>query len=265
MTTRELFEMASMDVLGLLDEQERASFEDAFRAATPAVQAQLRREQVRFSEMDRILPDVEAPVGLRARVMAAVREAIAAVRTEPIARIGAGPARLWFNATPIWRAACIGFATASLVLAGFGYKVTQDNRTITDTALSNLEAIKLASPGLPDLLLKPRLQQVAFSPLARDAGSTKAVKAVAKLFVDLDSRTACLICDGLPEIGGEYTLVIESSQNNGARSVKTFQAGTGKVYVPIQSIDVQNLGRLEIRSPKGEGGRSDVLLVAGDV
>ena len=47
MTTHELLELASLDALGLLDADERESFERAFRAAAPAVQAQIRREQLR--------------------------------------------------------------------------------------------------------------------------------------------------------------------------------------------------------------------------
>ena len=76
MTTHELLELASLDAMGLLDPEEREAFELAFRAAAPALQAQIRREQLRLSYIDGILPVVEPPPGLRARVMAKVREAI---------------------------------------------------------------------------------------------------------------------------------------------------------------------------------------------
>ncbi|QYU70067.1 hypothetical protein J4558_08100 [Leptolyngbya sp. 15MV] len=50
MPFHDLLEMAVLDTLGLLDEQEQAAFEMAFRSAPPAVQAQVRREQTRFAK-----------------------------------------------------------------------------------------------------------------------------------------------------------------------------------------------------------------------
>ena len=45
MTLQELIELAILDAMGLLDEEERLAFEVAFRASAPAVQAQVRRER----------------------------------------------------------------------------------------------------------------------------------------------------------------------------------------------------------------------------
>jgi len=49
MTLQEMIELAILDAMGLLDEEERLAFELAFRAAAPPVQAQVRREQTRPS------------------------------------------------------------------------------------------------------------------------------------------------------------------------------------------------------------------------
>lgn len=49
MKTQELIELAVLDAMGLLDEQEREAFDAAFDAAAPAIQAQVRREQTRLS------------------------------------------------------------------------------------------------------------------------------------------------------------------------------------------------------------------------
>ena len=62
--TRDLLEYAALDALGLLDDAEREEFERAFRAASPEVQAMVRREQTRAADIDAILPRVEAPAGL---------------------------------------------------------------------------------------------------------------------------------------------------------------------------------------------------------
>ena len=94
MMTHELMEMASLDAMGLLDPTERETFELAFQAADPALQAQIRREQLRFSRMDDMLPKVSPPLGLRARVIAAVRGAMESVGSRresdaiPIVEIG---------------------------------------------------------------------------------------------------------------------------------------------------------------------------------
>jgi hypothetical protein len=57
MTAYELIEMAVLDALGILDEEERASFERAFAAAAPGLQAQVRAEQARLVDLVDLLPD----------------------------------------------------------------------------------------------------------------------------------------------------------------------------------------------------------------
>src|SRR5688572_23634462 len=112
MTTQELIELAVLDAMGLLDEEEREAFDGAFGAAAPAVQAQVRREQTRISLSQDLLPDVEPPAGLRSLVLEAVRKAMGqpAERRHRHARLGMltlMPAR---QVSPMWRAASVGFA-----------------------------------------------------------------------------------------------------------------------------------------------------------
>ena len=77
MSLQEMIEMAILDAMGLLDEREQSSFESAFRAASPSVQSQVRREQTRLSRIESLLPDVTPPSGLRAAVLTAVRAEMA--------------------------------------------------------------------------------------------------------------------------------------------------------------------------------------------
>ena len=79
MKTQELIELAVLDAMGLLDEAEREAFEAGFSSASPAVQAQVRREQTRLCLSEALLPDEEPPAGLRALVVEAVRKAMASV------------------------------------------------------------------------------------------------------------------------------------------------------------------------------------------
>lgn len=118
MKTQELIELAVLDAMGLLDEQEREAFDSAFAAAAPAIQAQVRREQTRLSVSEHLLPDVEPPAGLRAMVLEAVRKAMALPTTAGgrhrhmrALSLGLTPSR---QVSPIWRAASVGFAAAAV-------------------------------------------------------------------------------------------------------------------------------------------------------
>lgn len=266
MNTRDLFELASLDVLGLLDDQERAAFEEAFRASPPAIQAQVRREQVRFtrSEAQDMLPDVDAPAGLRAKVIAAVREAIAAVRTEPVGRIGPGVAMAGFNSAPIWRAACIGFATASLVLAGFGFKVSRDNRAIAEGAqgISIMEnLVRYADARVPRLLANPRTQRVSFAPAAPDVSE----KVVAQMYIDADRKTAYIFYDNLPASSGTYKVVLRAANGVDAKFLKEFEATPGVNVVTVEVVGVESLNGMEILAPGGPQSEPKPLLVAREV
>src|SRR5262249_14914584 len=134
MKTQELLELAALDALGLLDEAEREAFDRAFRAAPPALQAQIRREQTRIAGDDSLLPKVETPMGLKARVLAAWREAVAAVSNRSRTRRLVGALTLMPNrgVNPWWRAGAIACAAASLVLAVGFFTIKHEFVTYTD-------------------------------------------------------------------------------------------------------------------------------------
>jgi hypothetical protein len=251
-----------LDALGLLDEQERAEFETAFRAASPEVQSQIRREQLRFVDLEHLLPSVDAPAGLRARVMAAVREAISAVSTPraqegAIARIGPALAgRAVFNTAPVWRAACIGFATACVVLSLFFVWMAKETKQIT--AMVNQDQVaeflqQNAGPRAIETFLGRDLRQYSFIPAAADFGPTLS----ARLFVDPEKGEAILFCRGLPEVNGTYRLIVESE--GGLKEVDDFKNNGGIISIPI-TVDVKAMGRLTIEGPRGKGaGEGEIL------
>ncbi|MBZ0173440.1 MAG: hypothetical protein K8E66_13735, partial [Phycisphaerales bacterium] len=125
MTHRELLESALLDALSLLDEEEREAFNEAFEAAPPHLQAQVRREQTRLARMESLLPDVVPPAALRARVIEAVRAAIAGRQLaeaervlklhdpDTISRLPAVAHRR--KVAAVWRAIALGCATAAIV------------------------------------------------------------------------------------------------------------------------------------------------------
>ena len=66
MSIQQLIELAILDAMALLDHEEQDQFDAAFRASSPAVQSQVRREQTRLAVIETLLPDVTPPAGLRA-------------------------------------------------------------------------------------------------------------------------------------------------------------------------------------------------------
>ena len=266
MTTRDLLEQASLDALGLLDEQERADYEASFRAAAPDIQAQIRREQLRFADLTDLLPPVDAPAGLRARVLAAVRDAIVAVSSPKtsggaVGRIGPALAgRAVFNTAPVWRAACIGFATATVVLSVFFIWMSQEARRIQSMITSDSIAEYLqqnAGPSALEVLASDNLRNYAFIPAAADYTTLSA-----RLLVDPEQGKAVLFCKNLPQINGSYRLIIEST--DGSKHPVRFQNSGAIVSVPV-SIDLSSLGHLVIEGPTGFGSREGEILRMDEV
>ncbi|HBS28895.1 MAG TPA: hypothetical protein DEB06_05475 [Phycisphaerales bacterium] len=261
MNTRELFEMASLDVLGLLDEDERSSFERAFRAADPATQAQVRREQRRFADLEGTLPEVDAPTGLRGRVVNAVREAIASVRTEPVGRIGRHGVSMVSGSAPIWRAACIGFATASMVLAGFAYSVSQQNRTIADGLRNNvaLEQMRqIAGPVFVSMMGDPSTRMVSMRPA--EAAPDLSMPPGANLVFNTKRSEQTLVCQNLPMIAGNYSLVLDRRDGSVPQTLVEFSASAGTATAPVRGLKWDDVPYLQLRAPAAVGQQSLVLV-----
>lgn len=128
MKTQELLELAALDALGLLEEPEREAFDRAFTAAAPALQAQIRREQARIAQDDSLLPSVDAPLGLKAKVMARWREAMSTrKRILPPLLPSSG-------VSPIWRMAAISAVAASIVLGVAMLQIQTDFKQVVSAS-----------------------------------------------------------------------------------------------------------------------------------
>ena len=174
--------------------------------------------------------------------------------------------RVVFNSAPMWRAACIGFATASLVLGGFFYKVSEHNKTITESLTSTelIEQLRRLSGTGADwrqIVTTPNLRHVDFAPAAQDLETDRVP--FARLFLIPEKRQAVLVCQRLPIEKGEYTLVIEGASRVPA---VPFMATPGLVQVPLDSIEIESLKSFEIRAPVTiEGAEPTVLLRASNL
>jgi hypothetical protein len=259
MTTRELLELASLDAMGLLDDHERAAFERAFRGAAPAVRRQVRREQERLTGDVSTLPDVEPPAELRGRVLETVRGAIVAARQDVVGQIVPENFSIRANVSPLWRAACIGFATATLVLLGVGYSMQSEYNQALAVGQSGeiAEIARELGPRFEQVLLSPTAERVAFASTASftsgEPGAMSGGDLRAALYVDVETQTAFLVCRNLPALDGdEFRLVVVREDGLPSDVLTKFRYTGGLVGASIP-VDV----RLE-------QGRLGIVPVGGD-
>lgn len=262
MKTHELLELASLDALGLLDEHEREAFDRAFDAAPPAVQAQIRREQTRISRAEQYLPEVEAPVSLRAKVLAAVQQAMEAVTG---ARRGAAtiPALLPSRGvSPAWRGAAVACAAAAIVFGFAGLRIYSDVKAIESLQQSNMitdAQIKNYGTAFNRRFMDPNTQFVSFSPVARDAE----VRCAARLLIDPTTRTGYLYCSDLPRVAGGYALAIIDDQGRVGRALITFEAGVPILEQTIPGLEMEAGSTLAIVSNGADPAKAVAILKTG--
>lgn len=212
MDTNQLLELAALDVLGVLDPEEREAFEAAFAASPPELQAHIRREQLRVARSERLLPKVEAPLGLRARVLAALREAMQSVggRKEVAGRITPGSLDL----APVqgvnrwWRAASIGAVAAAVAMTAIALQFRSDYSNVQTVMKSdNISEAMREHFGtwLERDLLSPATRHIAFSPVEAWAGNAEGV-AKCVVLLDTAGNRGQMFVKNLP-IGVSYTLV----------------------------------------------------------
>lgn len=259
MTTRELLELASLDAMGLLEARERESFERAFRAAAPAVQRQVRREQERLTGDTSTLPGVDPPAALRGQVIGRVREAMTAARSEVVGKIVPSEFSIRANVSPLWRAACIGFATATLVLFGVGYSLQSEYKDALAAGRSGeiAEMARLLGPEFEQVLLSPTAERVAFTN-AFGGADRNGVRAA--IYLDAETKTAFLVCRNLPSVDGEsgYRLVVVNEDDTAGPVLASFEYTGGLIgtSVPVDGR-LTSGGRLGIVP---DSGGSPVML-----
>jgi anti-sigma-K factor RskA len=264
--THELLELAALDVLGLLDAEEREAFERSFRAAPPALQAQVRREQTRLAgvNMDSLLPSVEPPLGLRARVLNAIREAVQTVSTRkdvagrivpalPLAPelAQARGVNRW------WRAGAIGAVAASVVFGFVALQVRSDFQQLAGAVNSNKmqdHFLREYGAHFDRAFFNGAARSVHFSPAVpaeRDADGV----GKATLLLDTTTKKAQLYLKNLAANAGPYSLVVTDDQGNVSHAVLEFRTtGSGIEFKTIENLEIEGIRGLAII----EGGTGDV-------
>ncbi|MBY0262247.1 MAG: hypothetical protein K2Q20_07870 [Phycisphaerales bacterium] len=262
MNAHELIEMANLDAMGLLDPEEREAFERAFRAAPPALQAQIRREQLRLSTMDDLLPQAELPVGLKARVMAAVREAMQQVAGRRVASSGdvagvIGQLRPPTGVNRLWRTAAIASVAAALAMGfvslQFRSSIDEMRQVARNSEVSQYLQSEFGRQFAPRFF-SPNTRFVKFTQAAAipaadaTAGVVAGRPSKATLLLDPSSGTGQLFCLDLPSGEREFEVVVIDREGNEGRAVLTFKStNAGMVSSTIQGLSLENAKSVVIR------------------
>ena len=257
MKTHELLEAATLDALGLLDDNERAAFEAAFTAAPPALQAQIRREQSRLCTIEGILPVVQPDPALRARVVASVSAAAREAAAELAAASTARPAP--FDAAPIppimgtrrvsplWRGAALGFATAAVVMAVATLQLhgrfSELQRQARSDALITEILKTYSSRVLEDSLFDQRTTRVVLT------ASDPAQQGKASVWLNPEWDHAQFYCLNLPARDGRtYRVVVLDDQNRVVNTLAEFNSNGGLMNreLPAQQVAAGTDGRIGV-------------------
>lgn len=245
---KDMLELASLDAMGMLDDDHRRAFDATFRSLPEPARAHLRAEQARFAEMTTILPEVTPAPELGDRVVDAV-SAEAAAENDILGRLGQlGPVESVSapRVHRVWRATAIAGLAAAMA---FGVTVVylQSSQRQQFNAIRTDQTFAVLTP-LISQLANPNSDRITF---AADGG--QGIRAgVAVLFVDRQTRKAQLACWNLPESGGQYSLVITSG-GSPVSTVATFRASGAKADVSIPRLDLAQGQSLSIVPASGTG------------
>lgn len=235
MTIRELLENAHMDALGLLDEQDRAAFDAAFRAAPPALREQVRAEQSRMARMESTLPRVTPDASLRDRVVMAVEHAITEQSMSSDAGVGDFRSNRRLSA---WRSGAIAMACAAVILGGAFVKVMVDNSEMTrvqgDNATLTALLVGFGNGPMRDALFNPKTERAIFEP-AIDAGALQG-RRQAVLFHN-ESWTNMRLFTQLPapEENQTYRLVVLDAEGQIVEELTEFASSGQLVSVEVKA------------------------------
>ncbi len=282
-STAELLELSTLDALGLLDEQERRTFEEGFAAATPAVKAMLRAHQsLELRAHAAQLSEGVPAVSLRQRVIDAVLGAARGSAPRGVVGVptaGAVLARIGpeLNATgvasaddelaeldrlsrlaeggrsrrvnPLWRAAAIGCMAAAVLFGVVSVQLWGDFRRLDGAIRNNTVAEVFAKefgPRFEHALMSPRTRFVQF------AAQTPAVKgegpqAVAVMLIDQDGKAGQFFARDLPQ-NTPLTLSVVSPDGKVRTAVLSFVATDTRATQQLADMAIPDGAWIELHA-----------------
>jgi len=215
----DLAELAVLDAFGLLEAADQFRFEQAFLATSPDVQAEIRRIQTEIATDESLLPTVEPPADLRARVLARIAAAMALssatadlmdppghAAMQPLATIGRGGV---FGSVWTWRMAALVLFGVSLTLA----IITMSNQQRFDRLVAELRQIQ--ATDLVDSMLESEFDnctELMGRPGARHLYlASTGGRGLVRVSVDEDSGDMFLFAMDLAGLEGPCRLEITSA------------------------------------------------------
>lgn len=235
-SNRELIELAQLDALGLLDEQERQAFERAFARAPGAIQQLVRDSQLRATELSSLLPDVQPPATLRQRVLDAVAGAIAGESAQPevTGRLMPAIARA-SGVAPFWRAAAIGSVAAALLFGVVTVKLYSDIQRVNDVVHANAVADRfMAEFGrrFETAFYSDKTEFVQFSPASNGAAG------MAVMLVDQEGESAQFFAKDLPQVEGGYTLALIGPDGQVVRTIARIEPASSRIVNQFAGLKI---------------------------
>ncbi len=268
MNLNALLEHAQLDALGLLDEQEAAAFEAAFRAASSSVKAQIRDEQARWAQ-EQILLSTDLPsAALRDRVLMAIdQQAALSAHAQLVAESPEFDLRSPRRVAPAWRTGGVALLCACLVLGVAFIKVYSDNAEMqralsNDRQLTSLTTLWGNGQQMSDMLFSPGTTRALF---AMEPSAPATAKGEACLYMHTGWPSARLFVSGITANPGEnLRLVVVSETNVVERELVTLLPNAN-----MQSMQVNGLSkgmRVAIVSAKNNApASSGVVLMVTNV
>lgn len=247
----DLIELAVLDALGMLDAEESAEFDAAFRAAPPATQDRVLTEQARLANLERLLPEVTPSPEMRSRVISAIREAMLANAVAqaseadddgPLSiRSSRGVARGWRIGAIAAAAAAVAFGVA------FGHSTLRYNdlNDRFENGIGLQGAINAYGPETMDMMLRPHLaKEVRFTPVDRQSEIIVVLKY-------LDERQLGFVhCGHLPTAQGvQYALVELDASDQIGQTIRQFTPSSGALTIQrLENLVLENGMRLALVS-----------------
>lgn len=269
-TTAELLDVALIDALGLLDDDERRAFDAAFDRAPAALQRQIREDQGRLLAADGLFPKGTPADALRDKSIRAVQAAMEADRkkadAEPArarrAAHAAGRAapkiRQPRRVHGAWRASALALAVAVVALAAVQLRLQRDYSNLSAEAGLAQLIDTIGTARLQDTLISTSSRRIAFSP-AKATNST----AAATLWVNEDTGAAWIYTYRLPgEDGATYKVVTLDENDNVVGDEITSFANSGVLAGVTLSTDITPGSRLGIVLVAANGGPDQLLFTA---
>lgn len=230
-TTRDLIELAVIDALGLLDDEERVAFERGVASAPATLREMIREEQARMADISALLPEVDPDPSLRERTISRIaleieRKHGAGGASAPARRVahaaGASvdrPVRLQRarRVNPAWRIAAVGMSVAVVALSVVQVQMRRQIDSVSEDASASALIDSAGTGHIEDVLFNETVERYYLRPVG-NVGNAKAT-----LLINRDRGSSCLHYGNFAN-GATYRLVVLDDAGEAVSELCSFKA-----------------------------------------